>query len=157
MRTLKLIKENEKHKKRRLNQVQLQKKKKFGWIVTYACDAPFFPDDLVKQFLCIAKKEKVDIVIAKSNRRKHPVFGLWSIKLLNSLEKYLLKEKNKKIDIWVKKNKYKVLNFPYKKIDPFFNINTFNDLEIAKDYFSKITQNCDIFYSEKDLFVSYIN
>tara|TARA_E500000081_G_C6040552_1_gene309007 strand:+ start:22 stop:546 length:525 start_codon:yes stop_codon:yes gene_type:complete len=27
----------------------------------------------------------------------------------------------------------------------------------AKDYFSKITQNCDIFYSEKDLFVSYIN
>jgi len=115
------------------------KKKKYEWIATYACDAPFFPDNLVKQFLCIAKKEKVDIVIAKSNGRKHPVFGLWSIKLLNSLERYLLNEKNKKIVFWVKKNRYKVLNFPYKKIDPFFNINNPDDLIIAKKIFHEMS------------------
>ena len=96
------------------------------------------PDDLVKQFLCIAKKEKVDIVIAKSNGRKHPVFGLWSIKLLNSLERYLLNEKNRKIDFWVKKNRYKVLNFPYETIDPFFNINNPDDLIIARKIFHEM-------------------
>ena len=43
----------------------------------------------------------------------------------------------RKIDEWTKRHNLEIVNFEVQKIDPFFNINTFNDLEIAKDYFSK--------------------
>jgi molybdopterin-guanine dinucleotide biosynthesis protein A len=65
------------------------------------------------------------------------VFALWSLDLIDDLKKALLDEGVRKIDEWTKRHNLEIVNFEVQKIDPFFNINTFNDLEIAKDYFSK--------------------
>ena len=119
-----------------LSAMDYGKKRNFKWLVTFPCDAPFFPFNLVNKLLERAKKQKCKIVIAKSNKRIHPVFGIWSISLKNSLSNVLIKEDEKKIDLFISRHNYSVVNFPYKKIDPFFNINEPRDLIKAKKIFS---------------------
>ena len=81
-----------------------------------------------------AEKKKCKIVIAKSNNRTHPVIGIWSISLKKSLSNTLVKENIKKIDLFIKKHKFSIVNFSYDKTDPFFNINSYRDLDKAKKY-----------------------
>tara|TARA_B100000959_G_C14847103_1_gene568520 strand:+ start:45 stop:659 length:615 start_codon:yes stop_codon:yes gene_type:complete len=118
-----------------LTGMEYGKKKNFKWLITFPCDAPFFPIDLVKKFLLKIKKEKYKIVIAKSNNRIHPVFGIWSISLKDSLIDTIKKDNIRKIDLFIKKHDHAIVNFNYNKIDPFFNINDLSDLRKAKEYF----------------------
>ena len=53
--------------------------------------------------------------------------------LLNSLEKEL-GQNNRKIMTWVEKHNFDYVDFDYKIFDPFFNINTINDLEKAENF-----------------------
>ena len=46
--------------------------------------------------------------------------------------------KIRKVQDWTKKNKIKNLEFKFKDYDPFFNINTKEDLEFAKKLSLKI-------------------
>ena len=110
------------------------KKKNYKWLITFPCDAPFFPLNLVKKFLEKLKNSKYKIVIAKSNNRTHPVFGIWSISLKDSLIDAIKKDNIRKIDLFIKQYNHAVLNFKYTKIDPFFNINDLSDLKKAKEY-----------------------
>ena len=110
------------------------KKKNYKWLITFPCDAPFFPLNLVKKFLEKLKNSKYKIVIAKSNNRTHPVFGIWSISLKDSLIDAIKKDNIRKIDLFIKQHNHAVLNFKYTKIDPFFNINDLSDLKKAKEY-----------------------
>ena len=41
------------------------------------------------------------------------------------------------MDIWIEKNNFSVLNFNHNTIDPFFNINNFEDLEKANELYKK--------------------
>ena len=109
-------------------------KKNYKWLITFPCDAPFFPLNLVKKFLEKLKNSKYKIVIAKSNNRTHPVFGIWSISLKDSLIDAIKKDNIRKIDLFIKQHNHAVLNFKYTKIDPFFNINDLSDLKKAKEY-----------------------
>ena len=117
-----------------LSAMQYGKKNNFKWLVTLPCDAPFFPFDLVNKLLKNAEKKKCKIVIVKSNNRTHPVIGIWSISLKKSLSNTLVKENIKKIDLFIKKHNFSIVNFSYDKIDPFFNINSYRDLDKAKKY-----------------------
>ena len=118
-----------------LTGMEYGKKKNFKWLITFPCDAPFFPIDLVKKFLLKIKKEKYKNEIAKSNNRIHPVFGIWSISLKDSLIDTIKKDNIRKIDLFIKKHDHAIVNFNYNKIDPFFNINDLSDLRKAKEYF----------------------
>ena len=70
--------------------------------------------------------------------RLHPVFGIWSVKLKNSLKEALVKNQIRKIYKWIEINNFAVVNFNYNKLDPFFNINDKKDLKKANDIFKKI-------------------
>lgn len=99
------------------------------WLMTFPVDSPFFPSDLVINLLNNLKEEM--IVTASSDNRKHPVFSLWNVKITEDLESSL-KKKNLKIESFTKKFKTKVVNFPIKDYDPFYNINYEQDLVKAK-------------------------
>ena len=58
----------------------------------------------------------------------HPVFGLWHISLEKDLFKSIKNKNIRKIELWAKQHLFKTVNFSKKKFDPFFNINTFDDL-----------------------------
>lgn len=99
--------------------------KNYKWLATFPVDSPFFPIDLVDTFFLNLKDE--NIIVAKSNKRIHPVFALWNIDLMESLRKSIDKN-TRKIDDFTKKNKIKVVNFRIIDYDPFFNINNKDDL-----------------------------
>ena len=57
-------------------------------------------------------------------------FGLWSVDLMDQLESDLIKG-DRKVELWANSMGVKTINIEYQNIDPFFNINTKEDLEIA--------------------------
>ena len=111
---------------------------KCSWIATFPCDTPFFPESIIKSFIEESEKKESLILCASSHGRKHNIFGLWSLKLYDKLKDDLINKKVRKVQDWTKKNKIKNLEFEFKDYDPFFNINTEEDLEFAKKLSKKI-------------------
>ena len=111
---------------------------KCSWIATFPCDTPFFPESIIKRFIEESEKKESLILCASSHGRKHNIFGLWSLDLYDKLEDDLTNNKVRKVQDWTEKNKIKNLEFKFEKYDPFFNINTEEDLEFAKKLSKKI-------------------
>jgi len=111
---------------------------KCSWIATFPCDTPFFPESIIKSFIEESKKKESLILCASSHGRKHNIFGLWSLDLYDKLENDLINKKIRKVQDWTDKNKIKNLEFKFKDYDPFFNINTEEDLEFAQKLSKKI-------------------
>ena len=108
------------------------------WIATFPCDTPFFPESIIKNFIEESEKKESLILCASSHGRKHNIFGLWSLDLYDKLKDDLIYKKIRKVQDWTEKNKIKNLEFEFKDYDPFFNINTKEDLEFAKKLSKKI-------------------
>ena len=111
---------------------------KCSWIVTFPCDTPFFPEIIIKSFIEESEKKESLIFCASSHGRKHNIFGLWSLDLYDKLKDDLINKKVRKVQDWTEKNKIKNLEFKFNDYDPFFNINTEEDLEFAKKLSAKI-------------------
>jgi len=111
---------------------------KYSWVATFPCDTPFFPESIIKNFIQESKKKESLILCASSHGRKHNIFGLWSLELYDKLKNDLVNNKIRKVEDWTKKNKIKNLEFKFNDYDPFFNINTQEDLEFAKKLSLKI-------------------
>ena len=110
----------------------------YSWIATFPCDTPFFPESIIKSFIKESKKKESLILSASSHGRRHNIFGLWSLDLYDKLKNDLVNNKVRKVEDWTKKNKIKNLEFKFKDYDPFFNINTEEDLAVAKKISIKI-------------------
>ena len=111
-----------------------------SWIATFPCDTPFFPESVILQFIEESKKKESLILCASSHGRKHNIFGLWSLELYDKLYNDLVINKVRKVQDWTEENKIKNLEFEFKDYDPFFNINTQEDLEFAKKLDLKINK-----------------
>ena len=113
---------------------------KYSWVATFPCDTPFFPESIISQFIEESKKKESLILCASSHGRKHNIFGLWSLELYDKLYNDLVNNKVRKVQDWTKKSNIKNLEFEFKDYDPFFNINTAEDLEVAKKLSIKISK-----------------
>ena len=111
---------------------------KCSWIATFPCDTPFFPESIIESFIEESKKKESLILCASSHGRKHNIFGLWSLDLYDKLKNDLINKKIRKVQDWTEKNKIKNLEFKFVDYDPFFNINTEEDLAFAKKLSTKI-------------------
>jgi len=111
---------------------------KCSWIATFPCDTPFFPESIIKRFIEESEKKESLILCASSHGRKHNTFGLWSLDLYDKLKDDLINKKVRKVQDWTEKNKIKNLEFKFIDYDPFFNINTEEDLAFAKKLSTKI-------------------
>ena len=105
---------------------------KYSWVATFPCDTPFFPESIISKFIEESKKKESLILCASSHGRKHNIFGLWSLDLYDKLYNDLVNNKVRKVQDWTKGNNIKNLEFQFKDYDPFFNINTEEDLKFAK-------------------------
>jgi len=88
--------------------------------------------------ISVSEKKESLILCASSHGRKHNIFGLWSLDLYDKLQDDLINKKVRKVQDWTEKNKIKNLEFKFKDYDPFFNINTQEDLEFAKKLSTRI-------------------
>jgi len=108
-----------------------EKNSNYKWISTFPVDTPFFKKKILKKFLSEINIEESKLFFIKSNNTRHNIFGMWSIDLMKKLEEDLNKG-HKKVETWANSIGVKIINMEFMYEDPFFNINTKDDLEIAK-------------------------
>ena len=105
-------------------------------IVTAAADTPFFPNDLVPRLVAEAEGMAHPLVLAatpdtKRGQVRHPTFGLWPVALRDDLRE-ALEGGLRKVVIWTDAHDGREAVFPVGDVDPFFNVNTPEDLVRAE-------------------------
>ena len=113
------------------------KTQSLNWVLTLPCDVPFFPNDM---FFKVEEKIKninknIKIISFSSNEKKHPIISAWNLCLKKEL-KFALENGVRKVDTFVSrfKNVYLNYNFDEKLLDPFFNINSENEIKKLENY-----------------------
>ncbi|MEP7454881.1 molybdenum cofactor guanylyltransferase MobA [Phyllobacterium sp. SB3] len=118
----------------------------FSHIMTVATDTPFFPDDLAEKLGREIAGLPHTIAIASSAGRLHPVFGLWPISSRHELRKWLADDQNRRVMSWIEVQPYRSFEFPLTEaqtgqpLDPFFNINTQEDILEARQRWAASTR-----------------
>ncbi len=104
-------------------------------IVTAAADTPFFPCDLVPQLLLASEQAPVALAATPDGDRmaRHPTFGLWPVDLRDDLRE-ALENGVRKVVLWTDKHGTSLARFSAEPFDPFFNVNTPEDLAIAEGF-----------------------
>ena len=105
--------------------------KTYKWISSFPSDTPFFSKEELNIFYKKIKINESKLFFIKSKETRHNIFGLWSLDLMDQLEFDLL-EGERKVELWANSIGVSSINIGYKKLDPFFNINTKEDLEKAE-------------------------
>ncbi|MCA0857469.1 molybdenum cofactor guanylyltransferase MobA [Phaeobacter italicus] len=114
-------------------------------IVTVAADTPFFPQDLAERLLAAAEGQRYPLVLATTPRtgeealksgggrrvNRHPTFGLWPVELREDL-RGALQNGLRKVVLWTDQHGGREALFEAEPFDPFFNVNTPEDLACAE-------------------------
>ena len=124
--SMKWVKENQKH---------------YKWIATFPSDTPFFETSIIDEYIKRIKINNSLLYFVKSNNKRHNIFGLWSINLMEILEKDLIKNNFRKVEEWANKIGVKTIDIKISKFDPFFNINTKEDFDEAKKILDKMNND----------------
>ena len=114
-------------------------------IVTAAADTPFFPRDLAARLQHAAKGMEHPLVLAttphsgaelksggRSKVNRHPTFGLWPVALRDDL-RAALNDGLRKVVLWTDQHNGREALFEAEPFDPFFNVNTPEDLARARE------------------------
>jgi len=110
-----------------------ENQKKYKWVATFPSDTPFFDISIIEEYKKRININDSSLYFIKSNNKRHNIFGLWSIDLLEVLEDDLKNNNFRKVEDWADKIGVKTIDIKVKKFDPFFNINTKEDFEKAKE------------------------
>lgn len=104
--------------------------------VTVAADTPFFPGDLVDRLALAAHAQGRPIALAatpdgRGGVSRHPTFGLWPVVLRDDLRAALARGV-RRVSAWADGHGAALASFPVDDGDPFFNVNTPDDLDRAR-------------------------
>ena len=108
--------------------------KNYKWISTFPSDTPFFTKNELQIFYKKIDIQKSKLFFIKNKKTRHNIFGLWSTDLMEKLDNDL-KKGERKVEVWADTAGVEIINIEYEKKDPFFNINTKEDLEKAYKMF----------------------
>jgi molybdopterin-guanine dinucleotide biosynthesis protein A len=104
------------------------------FLLTLPCDCPFLPDDLASRLLEAAwKKPRSGLACAASGGRLHPVVALWPLVLRDDLRRALLEKDMRGVGQFQRDYDMTVVEWPTAGRDPFFNVNTPEDLARAEE------------------------
>lgn len=102
-------------------------------IVTAAADTPFPPYDLAERLAAGSDASSAPIALAVSGGRPHPVFGLWPVSLRHALADHLEKEDDRSVMAFAQAHGMRPVEFAAEDgRDPFFNVNTPDELDLAR-------------------------
>ena len=106
-----------------------------NYILTVAADTPFFPTDLHSRLDQARRLQAKPIALAatlgNSKVYRHPTFGLWPVSLRDDLRQSLATGV-RTVVLWTDQHGVAEALFPTDQYDPFFNINTPEDLVKAE-------------------------
>jgi len=84
----------------------------------------------INNFFEKVNEKESELFFMTFNDKRHNIFGLWSTSLIDQLEKDL-ENGSRKVEKWANNIGVKTINMSFEKEDPFFNINTQEDLKKA--------------------------
>jgi molybdopterin-guanine dinucleotide biosynthesis protein A len=100
-------------------------------LLTVPADTPFVPHDLAARLTEVRREAGVEIATAASRSGLHPTISLWPASLASALASWLERESNRSVRGFI--GTLSSVTVPFDgPIDPFFNINTPDDLEQAE-------------------------
>ena len=115
-----------------------QNNKKYKWIATFPCDTPFFDDSIIEKLKNCSISNDHLLFFLNSRKKRHNIFGLWSLKLIDILEEDIKSNNYRKVELWADKTGVQKVEVNTEGFDKFLNINTLSDLENAKKNLDKI-------------------
>jgi molybdopterin-guanine dinucleotide biosynthesis protein A len=98
-------------------------------VATVVADAPFLPQNLVARLQQSVGTQP--ITLASSHGRLHPVFGLWPLSMSDQIAAWLLTREERAVRAFLDEYGYSSVAFD-ELPDPFFNVNTPDDLASAR-------------------------
>jgi len=114
-----------------------ENQKQYKWVATFPSDTPFFEISIIEEYKKRININDSSLYFIRSNNKRHNIFGLWSIDLLDVLEDDLKNNNFRKVEDWADKIGVKTIDIEINEFDPFFNINTKEDYEKAKEILKK--------------------
>ena len=100
-------------------------------LLSVPVDTPFFPEDLAQK-LTAFEPSNAGIIVARSNGNLHPVFALWPVQLASDLQTFLAESDDRRVKSFFSRHPLTIVDFEEGNGDPFFNINTRQDLALAE-------------------------
>ena len=101
-------------------------------MVSVPGDCPFIPKDLVPRLHAARATAGEPLACARSGEWRHPVVGLWPVKLRADLRRALVDEDLRKIEVWTGRHGVAIADWRVAPVDPFFNVNTPEDAAAAE-------------------------
>jgi molybdopterin-guanine dinucleotide biosynthesis protein A len=108
------------------------KRSQAEWVVSAPTDCPFLPSDLVERLHRARQDVQAQLAVAASGGRSHPVVGLWPVALREEIRHALTVEDERKVDRFTARYRLATVSWPADPVDPFFNVNTADDLAMAE-------------------------
>lgn len=104
---------------------------KTAWLLSVAGDTPFIPHDLAQRLHETRMVAGTPLASAASAGQAHHAIGLWPVALRQDLRQTLIAGE-RKISRWTQGHGVAVAEWPAEPVDPFFNVNTPEDLREAE-------------------------
>jgi molybdopterin-guanine dinucleotide biosynthesis protein A len=98
------------------------------WVVTVPGDAPFIPRDLISRLHAGRYRDSAVFACAGSKGRTHPVVALWPLSIRDELRRAVAEEGVRKVGGFIQRHSCSVVQWGAEPVDPFFNVNTPEDL-----------------------------
>jgi molybdenum cofactor guanylyltransferase len=99
-------------------------------LMTVPSDTPFLPFDLAAKLL--ENTMAGGAAIAASGGQEHYIIGAWKTELLDDLERAIAKDGLFRVKDWANQISAARVEWPNRPLDPFFNVNTPEDLRTAE-------------------------
>ena len=105
--------------------------KNYEWIISFPCDTPFFEEEIIDKVINSQKSSDKKLLFLKSGNKRHNIFGLWSIELMEQLRNDI-NQGARKVEDWANKIGTEIVEINSESDKSFLNINTKLDLEDAQ-------------------------
>ncbi|MCI4680555.1 molybdenum cofactor guanylyltransferase [Rhodoblastus acidophilus] len=102
------------------------------FVLSLPCDSPFLPDDLAQRLRDAASETRSGLACAASGGRVHHVVALWPLRLREDLRRALLERDMRAVGQFQRAYDAAIVDWPAAARDPFFNVNTPDDLARAE-------------------------
>ena len=106
----------------------------FDHVASFACDTPFFPLDTVTRLAHALQTSSADFAIARCGLSAHRIFALWPVACRDQLDSAFAQcaRSMREVEDWLVPAWEEFAAEGGPNGDPFFNINTPDDLEMAE-------------------------
>jgi molybdopterin-guanine dinucleotide biosynthesis protein A len=103
-----------------------------SYLMMVPCDGPFIPKNLVAELYQLMVESDADIACVRYQSFAQPTFSLWNKRVLPAVEETLLVKKMGGFKPLLTELNTVYLDWPEQPLNPFFNINTPEDLAEAE-------------------------